>query len=105
MQAALKGAVSMCKRHSRDTAPSTAQELWFTVLQRYVALLRQLRLLARQRSNGSSAAQQTQRLESAQVRCLTECCLVSAVRWPSFFSVHTRQRAQRSHGMLSGIQW
>ena len=80
MQAALKGAVSMCKRHSRDAAPSTAQELWFTVLQRYVALLRQLRQLARQRGSGSSAAQQTQRLESAQVRCPAECCPILAMR-------------------------
>ena len=89
MQAALKGAVSMCKRHSRDTAPSTAQELWFTVLQRYVALLRQLRQLAR--GKGSSPAQQTQRLESAQVVCLAEGCLTAALLWQPFFSACIRE--------------
>ena len=101
MQAALKGAVSMCKRHSRDAAPSTAQELWFTVLQRYVALLRQLRHLARQRGNGSSAAQQTQRLESAQVRCPAECCPTLTMRWQPCFGACIREHGWRSHGMLS----
>lgn len=43
MQAALKGAVALCKRHSRDAAAEVAEELWFCVLQSYVALLRQLR--------------------------------------------------------------
>ncbi|CAL8466179.1 g5715 [Coccomyxa elongata] len=42
-QAALKGAVALCKRHSRDAAAEVAEELWFGVLQSYVALLRQLR--------------------------------------------------------------
>ena len=103
MQAALKGAVSMCKRHSRDTAPSTAQELWFTVLQRYVALLRQLRQLARQRGNGSSPAQQTQRLESAQVTYPAERCLTLAMLWQPFFSACIREHERRSYGMLSAI--
>ena len=94
----------MCKRHSRDTAPSTAQELWFTVLQHYVALLRQLRQLARQRSNDSSAAQQTQRLESAQACRLTKHCLATAKHWHSFSGVRTRRHDHRSHGMLSRIR-
>ena len=67
MQAALKGAVSLCKRHSRDAAPAAAQELWFSVLQRYVALLRRLRQLARQPSAGPVPPKQAQRLAAAQV--------------------------------------
>lgn len=67
VQAALKGAVSLCKRHSRDAAPAAAQELWFSVLQRYVALLRRLRQLARQPSAGPVPPKQAQRLAAAQV--------------------------------------
>jgi hypothetical protein len=69
VQAALKGAVSLCKRHSRDALPEAAQELWFTVLQRYVALLRRVRQLARQPSAGSMPPEQAQRLAAAQVMC------------------------------------
>ena len=58
LQAALKGAVSLCKRHSRDAAPAAAQELWFTVLQRYVALLRRLRQMARQQDANSATPEQ-----------------------------------------------
>jgi len=42
-QAALKGAVALCKRHSRDAAPEVSEALWFAVLQVYVALLRDVR--------------------------------------------------------------
>jgi hypothetical protein len=39
----MKGAVALCKRHSRDAAPDVAQDLWFAVLQCYVARLREVR--------------------------------------------------------------
>lgn len=42
-QAALKGAVALCKRHSRDAAPEVSEALWFAVLQAYVAVLRDVR--------------------------------------------------------------
>ena len=43
LQAAVRAAVALCQRHSRDTAPEMAQELWFGVLQAHVTLLRDLR--------------------------------------------------------------
>ncbi len=67
LQATLRGAVSLCKRHSRDAAPAAAQELWFTVLQRYVALLRRLRHMARQQGANTTAPEQAMRLAAAQV--------------------------------------
>lgn len=67
LQAALKGAVSLCKRHSRDAAPAAAQELWFTVLQRYVARLRRLRQLARQQGVSPAPPEEAQCLAAAQV--------------------------------------
>ena len=81
MQAALKGAVSLCKRHSRDAAPAAAQELWFTVLQRYVALLRRLRQLARQPSASSTQPEQAQRLAAAQVMDPTRIMSTAATSW------------------------
>ena len=42
-QGALRAAVALCKRHSRDAAPEAAQALWFGLLQCYVGALRQLR--------------------------------------------------------------
>jgi len=42
-QAALRAAVALCQRHSRDAAPAAAQAFWFGLLQAYVAPLRALR--------------------------------------------------------------
>ena len=45
------------------------------MLQRYVALLRRLRLLARQQGAGPGLPDQAQRLAAAQVRaCVSEAC-------------------------------
>ncbi|KAK9804391.1 hypothetical protein WJX72_010740 [[Myrmecia] bisecta] len=40
---ALKAAIALCQRHTRDARPEAAQQLWFDVLQCYVELLRELR--------------------------------------------------------------
>ena len=72
-QAALKGAVALCKRHSRDAAPQIAEELWFGVLQSYVTLLRDVR--RRQRAADEPPAADVgdlhrERLLLAQVSCI-----------------------------------
>ena len=41
--AALKPAVALCQRHSRDASPEVTQQLWLNILQGYVTLLRELR--------------------------------------------------------------
>ena len=96
LQAALKGAVSLCKRHSRDAAPAAAQELWFTVLQRYVALLRRLRQLARQQGAGPGPQEQAQRLAAAQVLAyLSDSCLCAqpyVAQVACCKTQHTKQR-------------
>jgi hypothetical protein len=67
LQAALKGAVALCKRHSRDAAPEVAEELWFGVLQSYVALLRDVRRRQRAADAQPAGDLQRERLLLAQV--------------------------------------
>lgn len=80
MQAALTGAVALCKRHSRGAAAEVAEELWFGVLQSYVALLRQLRHRERAADGPSAPGTeadpevQKERLLLAQVRA-SNCSL------------------------------
>eukprot|EP00884_Botryococcus_braunii_P022622 jgi/Botrbrau1/9043/Bobra.0376s0020.2 len=43
LQGAVGGAVALCQRHSRDAPLLTVQQLWFSILECFVHLLRQLR--------------------------------------------------------------